>query len=167
MDSSGLDSRERGDDFIRDHNGTGVVWEIDIESGVHFFIRVIRGRVSYQRHLVAKLSGITHRCLHARVCDEPDDDEFVDAMLFELHIQIRVGKATGTPMLLGHDIARLRLELAANLATPGAVFEGLMPPGRLLDRRNVLPGLVVAWTVTTMQRIEDAQRRLPRRMQDL
>src|SRR5436190_12620412 len=35
------------------------------------------------------------------------------------------------------------------------------------DRRNVLPGLVVARTVTTMQRIEDAKLRPPRGIQDL
>ena len=70
-------------------------------------------------------------------------------------------------MLQGHDIARLRLELAADLATPRAVFEGLMQPGRLLNRRNVLPGLVVAWTVSMMQRIEDTKLRLSRSIQDL
>ena len=97
----------------------------------------------------------------------PDDDELMDAVFLELQIQIGVGKATGTPMLQGHDVARLRLELATDLATPRAVFEGLMRPGCLLDRRNVLPGLVVAWTVSMMQRIEDAKPRLPRRIQDL
>jgi hypothetical protein len=34
----------RVDDFICGHNGTGVVREIDVESGVHL-IRIIRGRV--------------------------------------------------------------------------------------------------------------------------
>src|SRR5262249_49220573 len=82
-------------------------------------------------------------------------------------IQVCVGKATGTPMLQGHDIARLRLEFAADLATPRAVFEDLSQPSCLLDRRNVLPGLVVAWTVSTMQRIENAKLRLPRGIQDL
>jgi hypothetical protein len=70
-------------------------------------------------------------------------------------------------MLQGHDFARLRLELAADLATPRAVFERLIQPGCLLDGRYVLPSLVVAWTVATMQRIEDAKLRLPRSIQDL
>src|SRR5262252_10497569 len=89
------------------------------------------------------------------------------AVLFELHIQICIGKATGTPMLQGHDIAWLRGEFAADLATPRAVFEGLSQPSCLLNRRNVLPGLVVAWTVSMMQRIENAKLRLPRSIQDL
>ena len=96
-----------------------------------------------------------------------NDDELMDAMLLELHIQIGVGKATGTPMLKGHDVPRLRGEFAADLAAPRPVFEGLMRPGCLLDRRDILPGLVVAGTVPMMQRIEDAKPRLPRRMQHL
>src|SRR6516225_3917233 len=89
-------------------------------------------------------------------------------MLFELQIQIRVGKAAGTPMLEGHDIAlaRLRLEFAADLAAPRAVSEGLSQPRCLLDGRNVVPGLIVAWAVSMMQRIEDAKPRLPRGIQD-
>jgi len=62
------------------------------------------------------------------MCDEPDDDELVDAVLFELQIQICVGKATGTPMLRGDNFARLRLESETDVATPGAVFEALSHP---------------------------------------
>src|SRR5258706_9222947 len=139
----GLERRARVDDFICGHNRTGVVWNIDFESGVHRFIRVVRGRVFYHRNLVAKLSGKANSCLHARVCYEPHDDELVDVMRFERQIQIGVGKATGTPMLERHDLARLRFEFAADLATPRAVFEDFSQPGCLLNRRNVLPGLVV------------------------
>src|SRR5262245_17485711 len=42
-----------------------------------------------------------------------------------------------------------------------------MRPGCLLNRSNVLPGLVVARTVSMMQRIEDAKLCLPRNVQDL
>src|SRR5438132_8218841 len=52
-------------------------------------------RSLYHGDLVAQLGGKANRCLHARVCSEPDDDELVDAMLFELQIQIGVGKAAG------------------------------------------------------------------------
>src|SRR5580765_1631893 len=70
-------------------------------------------------------------------------------------------------MLQGYNVARLRLELAADLATPRPIFEGLVRPRCLLHWRNVLPGLVVAGTVSPMQRIEDAQLRLPRRIKYL
>jgi len=62
------------------------------------------------------------------VCYESRDDELMDAMLFELQIEIRVGKAAGTPMLLGHDVTGLRLESAADLATP-------VPYSKAFDRQ--------------------------------
>jgi hypothetical protein len=78
-------------------------------------------------------------CLHTGVCYESHDDELMDAVFLELQIEICIGETTGTPMLLGHDFARLRLELAADLAAPRAVFEGLSRPRCLLNWRNVLP----------------------------
>ena len=91
----------------------------------------------------------------------------MDAMLLELQIQIRVGEATGTPMLKDHGFTRLRFEVFADLTSPRAVFERLTRPGSLLDRRNVPPGLVVAGTVTTMQWIENTKLRRARGIQDL
>src|SRR5580658_8588358 len=101
------------------------------------------------------------------MCYQPHDDELMDAVFLELQIQIRVGETTGTPMLLGYYFARLRLELAANLATPRAVFEGLSRPGCLLNRRDVLPRLVVARAISMMQRIDYADARLSRSLEDL
>ena len=94
------------DDFIGGHDGTGVVWEIDFESGVHVLIGVARGRVFYHRDLIAEFGGIANGGLHTGVRDQSHDDDFVNAVLLELQIQIRVGKAAGTPMLRGDDIAR-------------------------------------------------------------
>src|SRR5215510_1671475 len=162
-----LERRDRVDDFICGHNGTGVVRDIDVEGSVHLFIRVARGRVFYHRDLVAKLSPITNSCLHTVVRYESHDDELMDAVFLELQIQICVGEATGTPMLKRHDVAWLRREFAADLTAPRPVFEGLVRPGRLLDRRNVLPGLVVARAISMMHGVEDAKARLSRRIEDL
>ena len=64
------------------------------------------------------------------MCDEPNDDELMNAVLFKLQIQIGVGKATGTPMLRGDNLAWLRLEPGTDLAAPRAEFEALsQPPG--------------------------------------
>jgi len=52
--------------------------------------------------------------LDTRVRDQSHDDDFVNVVLLELHIQIRVGKAAGTPMLRGDDIARLRFGTQKN-----------------------------------------------------
>ncbi len=94
-----LGGRDRLDNFNCGHNGTGVVRDIDVEGGVHLAIRVIRGRVFYHRDLLAKLSSKANGCLHTRVCYEPDDDELMNAMLFEQQIKVGIGKTTGTPML--------------------------------------------------------------------
>src|SRR5262249_22619656 len=142
-------------------------WDIDFEGRVHLLVRVTRGRVFHHRDLVAKLSAIAYRGLHTRMRDEADDNEVMNAVLLELQIQIRVGKAAGTPMLKGHDVAHLRCELAADLAAPGPVLEGLVRPSCLLDGSNVLPGFVVAWAIPMMQRIENAQPHLSRSTQDL
>jgi hypothetical protein len=91
----------------------------------------------------------------------------MDAVLLQLQIQICVGEATGTPVLLVHNLTRLRFELAADLAAPRAIFEGLSQLRCFLDGCNVFPGLVVAWTVAMMQRIEHAKFSLPRGTQDL
>src|SRR4029077_7169059 len=64
------------------------------------------------------------------------------------------------------DLPRLRREFGSELAAPGAVLEDPSLPSRLLDRRDVLPGLVVAGAVAMMRRIEDAQPGLARRVQD-
>jgi hypothetical protein len=54
---TGLESRDRSHDLLRADNGTGVVWDIDVEGGMHLLIGVIRRRVFYHRDLVAELSG--------------------------------------------------------------------------------------------------------------
>lgn len=83
-DPLGLARRDRVNDFICGHNGTGVVWYINVESGVHLLIRVTRGRVFYHRDLVAEFSGKANGRFDAGMCYEPDDDEPVNAVLLEL-----------------------------------------------------------------------------------
>src|SRR5262249_19413194 len=80
----GLDRRERVDNFICCHNGIGVVREIDLQSGVHLFIRVIRRRVFDHRDLVAKLGGKANGRFDAGMRYQTDDDELMDAVLLDL-----------------------------------------------------------------------------------
>jgi hypothetical protein len=70
-------------------------------------------------------------------------------------------------VLLGHDFAWLRSEFGTDLATPRAVFESLSRPSRFLNRRNILPGLVVARAVAMVQRIKKAKPLLTRDSQNL
>ena len=61
------------DPFICGHDGTGVTRDIDVQSGAHLFVRVIRGRVFHHRDLIAKLDGMTNGGLVAGVSDESDE----------------------------------------------------------------------------------------------
>jgi hypothetical protein len=90
---------------------------------VHLEVRIIGGRVLDHRNLVAKLSGISNSYFETGVCYQSHDDQLMNTVSLELQIQIRVGEASGSPMLVSDDIARSGLELGADLATPGAVFE--------------------------------------------
>src|SRR5262245_15152284 len=99
--------------------------------------------------------------------DESDDYKLMDPVLLELQIQIRVGEATGAPMLRGDDLAWLRLEPGTDLATPCPIFDALSRPRCFLNGHNVLPSLVIAWSVSMMQCIEDPKLRLPRGIEDL
>lgn len=49
---------------------------------MHVVFRVIRGRVFYHREVVAELSGEATRRFDAGMCDEPDNDELMDGVLF-------------------------------------------------------------------------------------
>ena len=103
MDAQASKSGDQVDNFVCADNGAGVVREIDVESGVHLFVRVVRRRVSHHRDLVAELRGIANRRFDAGMRDQSDDDELMDAELLELQIQIGVGEATGAPMLRGDN----------------------------------------------------------------
>jgi hypothetical protein len=67
-------------------------------------------------------------------------------------------------MLLGNNVAGLRLELAAELCAPGSELEGFTTPCCLLDRRDGLPVLVVAGAILAMQRVEDLYVGVARRL---
>ena len=70
-------------------------------------------------------------------------------------------------MLLGDDLTWPGRELITEFAAPRAVFKSLPCPRGLLDRRNVLPGLIVARTIAMMDGVEDAKLRLARGVEDL
>ena len=83
---TGLESSDRGNDLVCAYDGTGVVRHVDIQRGVHHLIRVIRRRVLYHGDVIAEFSGPADSRFDARVRDESDDDELVDAVLFELQV---------------------------------------------------------------------------------
>src|SRR5262245_20852437 len=57
---SSLEGRDRGHNLFRGNDGTGVVRHVDVESGAHHLVRIVRRRVFDNRHLVAELGSITN-----------------------------------------------------------------------------------------------------------
>jgi hypothetical protein len=142
-----LEESDRLHNFVYRHESVCVIRNINVRRCVHLDVRIVCCRVSYHRDFVAKLKRKTNRCFHTRVCDQPYDDELMVAMLLELQIQIRICKATGTPMLEDHSFTGLRVELVTDHTSPRAVSERLARPRSLLNGRNVLPRFVVPGTV--------------------
>ena len=75
--------RQRLDDFGGGHDG-GVVRHVDVERGVHCIVRIVRRRIPDHRDVVAQFRSKPYRRLDARVCNEPNDDESLNAVLLEL-----------------------------------------------------------------------------------
>src|SRR5262249_28735954 len=65
------------------------------------------------------------------------------------------------------NVTCLRREFAADLTSPGTVFESLVLPCHLLNWRDVFPGLEVPGTVPVMQGIDHTKSRLPGRTHNL
>ncbi len=105
--------------------------------------------------------------LHTSMRDKPSDDELVNAVFFELQIQIGVGETAGTPMLRDHDVGGAGFEFWPDLTAPCAEFEGLSIPGCLLDWRHILPCFVVAGAISPMERIEHSDSRPPSSVENL
>src|SRR4029077_12495842 len=70
-------------------------------------------------------------------------------------------------MLRRDDIARLRFEPGPNFTAPSPVFERLPRPPCFLNGRDVLPSLIVARSISTMHRIENADTSFSRGVEDL
>src|SRR5215470_5262767 len=91
----------------------------------------------------------------------------MNAMLFKLQIQVGVGKPARTPVLLSHNLAWFRREFGPDLATHVPYSKALRDQVALLNGCDVFPGLIVGRAVSMMERIEDANPHVPRRIQKL
>ena len=52
-----------------------------------------RGCILDQAQVVTEFHSKTPGRLNTRICEHPDEDNFINAVLFELEVEIRIGKA--------------------------------------------------------------------------
>src|SRR5581483_6314300 len=95
------------------------------------------------------------RRLYAGVCNQSNNNEFVNTVFLQLKIQIGVGETTGAPVLRRHNISRLRNEMRMKLAAPCTVFERLPQPGGFLDWRDISPRFVVSGPIAVVHGVDD------------
>jgi hypothetical protein len=71
---------------------------------MHVLIRIIHRYVFYHRDVLPKFSANANGRLDARMRDESDHDQAMDAVPLELQIQICVGETARTPMFPGDNL---------------------------------------------------------------
>jgi hypothetical protein len=85
-----------------------------------------------------------------------------NAVLLELQVEIGVGKAARSPMLVDNDIARPGLEVVMERSAPTVVGEDLrVGPGELV-RRGIVKGDVIAGLSAMVRHKEYLQSPSPR-----
>src|SRR5262245_7245470 len=104
---------------------------------MHLGVRVVGGRIPHHRNVVAELRSKPHGCFEARMRDQSDSDELLDAVTLELKIEVRVRERARAPMLVNDYFTGKGYELLTKLAAPGSVLERLVSPRGALDRRQV------------------------------
>src|SRR6476646_9072724 len=77
--------------------------------------------------------------LDAAVGDDTDQNDLLNAALFELQIEVRIGKTALRPMFLDDNVTVLGAELGIELAAPGSNLERFRRQARLLKHVDVLP----------------------------
>src|SRR5271156_5540103 len=103
--------------------------------GVHRLMAEGGGGVPDQRDVISELHAEAAGRFDARVGDHADQDDMTNAVLLELHVEIGVGKAARSPMLVDNDIARPGLEVVMERSTPTVFGEDLrVGPGSIRAR---------------------------------
>ena len=129
----------------------GVRRAVEFMGGVHHF-RLESGRgVAHQGDVVAEFLCVTSSGFDAGVGEQTDDDHVGNALLLEAEIQVGIGKAAGTPMLLNDDVAVLRRKIGMPFAAPFAACEVVHVLDLALGGAGVIPGFVVALFPATVR----------------
>src|SRR5215813_9428379 len=74
-DSRSFGKRDRLEEFMCVYDSTGVVRDIDVESGMHHLVGVVRRRIPDYGNVVAELGGKAHRRFNTGMCNESNHNE--------------------------------------------------------------------------------------------
>src|SRR6516225_9987729 len=82
------------------------------------------------------------------------DDDLLDAALLEVEVEVGVGKAVLAPMLLDHDVARLRCELRMPFAAPRAFRKDGASVGQNLQWARMTPSVIIPLAPASVRHVE-------------
>jgi hypothetical protein len=91
---------------------------IDLVRRVHAFVAKGGGRVLNEADMVAKLHAKATGGFDVGVRYEADEDDFLDAPLFELGVEIGIGEATLCPVLMHDHVVIVGAEFGIELSAP-------------------------------------------------
>jgi len=86
-------ARERLSQFSGGEDFMGIRGSVDVVRCVHRLLTEGRGRVLYQRYMITKLHPETGRGLNASIGQQANADDLLDAILFELMVQVSIRKS--------------------------------------------------------------------------
>src|SRR5436189_2942902 len=107
-----------------------------------------RCRIPHQCHVIAEFSAPAGGGLDAGIGQHSYHDDVFDAALLELETEVGTGKSILAPMLLDHDVARLRYEFRMPLAAPHALPEDGVAIDQGLPRARMTPSIIITLAPT-------------------
>ncbi len=104
--------------------------------------------------MIAEFDATTGGGLNASIRCYPSHDDFFDAALLELEVEIGIRESVLAPMLLDHDVTRLRGEFGIPVTAPGSI--GKVRGSIACDLRRVWisPAVVISLTPPPMRHVK-------------
>ena len=121
----GRHRRQRGEQFFSRKNRMRERRSVQLVRRAHHLAIECRRCVLHQRDVIAEFHREAGRRLDASVRQQTDHDDVFDAVLFELLIEIGIGKAALGPMLLDDNVAFLGHEVRMPFTAPGSFGKSL------------------------------------------
>lgn len=100
---SGL--RQRLDEFACIDDAVSVCRPVQLVGGVHHFAPERRRSILDERHVVSEFRCVSRGSLDTGVRQQTHYHDVRDAMLFQLKVEVSIGKTARAPMLVHDDVA--------------------------------------------------------------